>query len=92
MIKYNLTCKCGKVFESWFSSSLEFDSLYKKKLIKDTLKDPDVSKAIRNYSRSKDENQWIPRAISWKFHKLLEFACNKRAKEILSIRRSRKSI
>ena len=34
MIKYNLTCKCGAVFESWFSSSSEFDTLYKKKLIK----------------------------------------------------------
>ena len=34
MIKYNLTCMCGKVFESWFLSSHEFDSLYKKKLIK----------------------------------------------------------
>ena len=34
MIKYNLTCKCGEVFESWFSSSQEFDSLCKKKLIK----------------------------------------------------------
>ena len=34
MIKYNLTCKCGEVFESWFSSSYEFDALCKKKLIK----------------------------------------------------------
>jgi len=34
MIKYNLTCKCGEIFESWFSSSAEFDSLCKKKLIK----------------------------------------------------------
>ena len=34
MIKYNLTCKCGKVFESWFSSSSEYDSLRKKKFIK----------------------------------------------------------
>ena len=34
MIKYNLICKCGKTFESWFSSSHEFDSLSKKKLIK----------------------------------------------------------
>ena len=32
MIKYNLKCKCGKTFESWFLSSLEFDSLCKKKL------------------------------------------------------------
>ena len=34
MIKYNLICNCGKTFESWFSSSNEFDSLCKKKLIK----------------------------------------------------------
>lgn len=34
MIKYNLTCKCGKTFESWFSSSKEFSRLSKKKLIK----------------------------------------------------------
>ena len=34
MIKYNLICKCGKTFESWFLSSSEFDSLCKKKLIK----------------------------------------------------------
>jgi len=34
MIKYNLICKCGETFESWFSSSSRFDSLSKKKLIK----------------------------------------------------------
>ena len=34
MIKYNLICKCGKTFESWFASSSEFDSLIKKKIIK----------------------------------------------------------
>ena len=34
MIKYNLTCECGGVFESWFLNSSEFDSLCKKKLIK----------------------------------------------------------
>ena len=34
MIKYNLICKCGKTFESWFSSSSEFDSLCKKKIVK----------------------------------------------------------
>ena len=34
MIKYNLVCKCGGTFESWFSNSTEFDSLRKKKLIK----------------------------------------------------------
>ena len=34
MIKYNLVCKCGRTFESWFFSSSEFDSLCRKKLIK----------------------------------------------------------
>ena len=34
MIKYNLTCKCGSTFESWFMNSSEFDTLRKKKLVK----------------------------------------------------------
>ena len=34
MIKYNLICKCGHTFESWFLNSSEFDSLCKKKLVK----------------------------------------------------------
>ena len=33
MIKYNLLCECGKSFESWFSTSREFDSLNKKSFI-----------------------------------------------------------
>jgi hypothetical protein len=33
MIKYNLKCKCKKVFESWFLSSEEYETLSKKKLI-----------------------------------------------------------
>ena len=32
MIKYNLACECGKDFESWFSSSTEYDVLKKRKL------------------------------------------------------------
>ena len=34
MIKYNLICKCGRSFESWFLSSSGFDTLCKRKLIK----------------------------------------------------------
>ena len=34
MIKYNLICNCGNTFESWFSSSSEFDFLCKRKLMK----------------------------------------------------------
>ena len=33
MIKYNLKCKNNHEFESWFSSSIEFDKLNKKLLI-----------------------------------------------------------
>ena len=33
MIKFNLACECGQTFESWFSSSKEYSSLLKKKLI-----------------------------------------------------------
>ena len=33
MIKYNLICVCEKIFESWFSSSSEYESLKKKNLI-----------------------------------------------------------
>ena len=34
MIKYNLVCKCGQDFESWFSSSTEYDALKKRKLVR----------------------------------------------------------
>ena len=59
----------------------------RKKIINDILTDFDVSKAIRNYSPSKKENPWIPRAIAWRSSRLLEFACTRRAKEVLRIRR-----
>ena len=62
----------------------------RRKIIDDILDDPDVSKTIRNYSRSQTESLWIPRAIAWRSHKLLEFACTRRAKEILRIRRKGK--
>ena len=64
-------------------------TMSRRKMIQDILLDPDVSIAIRNYTRSKDESAWIPRAIAWRFPKLLEFACNKRAKEILKMRKKR---
>jgi glycosyltransferase involved in cell wall biosynthesis len=82
LISYSRSIILGKV-------DLENGKKRRKKLIEDILKDPDVSKAIRNYSCSKNENQWIPRAIAWKFNKLLEFACIIRAKEILRIRRKK---
>jgi glycosyltransferase involved in cell wall biosynthesis len=80
LISYSRSIILGKV-------DLENGKKRRKKLIEDILIDPDISKAIRSYSCSRNESQWIPRGIAWKFRKLLEFACNRRAKEILSIRR-----
>tara|TARA_Y100000590_G_scaffold250170_2_gene281047 strand:+ start:2882 stop:3298 length:417 start_codon:yes stop_codon:yes gene_type:complete len=34
MIKYNLICKCKQTFESWFSTSAEYEVLKRKKLIR----------------------------------------------------------
>ena len=59
----------------------------RRKIIDDILADAEVSIAIRNYSCSKEESSWIPRAIAWRSTRLLEFACNRRAKEILRLRR-----
>ena len=59
MIKYNLTCKCGKTFESWFSSSIKYDSLKKKKLINCIYCDStSVKKSIMapNLSRKSNKN------------------------------------
>lgn len=59
----------------------------RKKIINDVISDSEVSNAIRNYSTSKKESPWIPRAIAWRSSRLLEFACTRRAKEVLRIRR-----
>jgi len=64
MIKYNLTCKCGKTFESWFSSSAEYEVLKKKKLVnciycdstlvKKSIMSPNLpSKSNKNFKRNK---------------------------------------
>jgi len=64
MIKYNLTCKCGKTFESWFSSSAEYEVLKKKKLVnciycdstlvRKSIMSPNLpSKSNKNFKRNK---------------------------------------
>ena len=64
MIKYNLTCKCGKTFESWFSSSVEYEVLKKKKLVnciycdstlvKKSIMSPNLPrKSNKNFKRNK---------------------------------------
>ncbi len=59
-----------------------------RKLISDILTKEEVKKAIKNYSCSEKENKWIPRAISWKMSRLLEFMCFRRAKQIISLRQN----
>jgi glycosyltransferase involved in cell wall biosynthesis len=80
LVSYSRSMILGKV-------DLENGVKCRRKIIDDILADPDVTKAIRNYSRSQEESPWIPRAIAWGSPKLLEFACNRRAKQILRIRR-----
>jgi len=83
LVSYSRNMLLGKV-------ELENGVKCRRRIIDDILADLDVSKAIRNYSRSQKESPWIPRAIAWRSHKLLEFACTRRAKEILRIRRKDK--
>jgi len=62
MIKYNLICKCKQTFESWFSSSLEFDSLRKKKLIKCIYcESSDVKKTVMAPNLSSKSNKILKR-------------------------------
>jgi len=80
LVSYSRSMIQGKV-------DLENGIKCRRKIIDDILADPDVSKAIRNYSRSQAESPWITRAIAWRSRKLLEWACARRAKEILLLRR-----
>ena len=58
MIKYNLICKCGNAFESWFSASSEFDSLLKKKVIKCIYcESSDVEKTVMAPRLARKSNQ-----------------------------------
>ena len=58
MIKYNLKCKCGATFESWFLGSNEFDSLSKKKLIKCIYcESPTIKKSVMAPNLSSKSNK-----------------------------------
>ena len=76
MIKYNLICKCGETFESWFLNSHEFDSLCKKKLIKcincesSSVRKSVMAPNLSNKTKKSYENKKIQKNIK---KKLLEF-------------------
>ena len=84
MIKYNLICKCDKIFESWFLNSEEFDSLSKKKLVsciycdstsvKKSLMAPNLSsKSNKNIKKNKLERKMRKELIN--FRKYIEKNC-----------------
>lgn len=75
-----------------FNGKVNFENGIKcrRKIIDEIIADPDVKRTIKNYSCLKGESQWIPRAIAWRSRMFLEFACNKRAKELVQKVKKRK--
>ncbi len=82
MIKYQLKCECGVEFESWFSSSKEYDRLEKKKLLscqcgksknicKKLMAPQIVSKKELNTKISKQENFY--KTVNKKLRDLREY-------------------
>ena len=84
MIIYNLKCKCGATFESWFLSSYEFDSLNKKKLIKciycessvikKSVMAPNLSSKSNKISKKMKLERNIKKQL-WNFRKYIEKNC-----------------
>jgi len=67
MIKFDLSCKCGETFESWFSSSDEYASLRKKKLLKCIYCDStSVKKSIMAPNLSSKSNQKLDKGKDFK--------------------------
>jgi len=82
MIKYLLKCICKKEFESWFSSSIEYEKLKKKKLIEcifcksitveKSIMSPYVArKKINKFNRTLESKEFIK--IKKNLHKLKKF-------------------
>ena len=84
MIKYNLMCKCGRTFESWFYNFLEYEKLKKKKLIsciycnsreiEKTIMSPRLSSKSNKISKSKKTDINIKKQLI-EFRKYIEKNC-----------------
>ena len=84
MIKYNLICECKKTFESWFSSSVEYETLKKKKLInciycestvvKKTIMSPNLSSKSNKSSKITKFEKNIKKQLL-EFRKYIEKNC-----------------
>tara|TARA_B100000029_G_scaffold467005_1_gene502947 strand:- start:677 stop:1093 length:417 start_codon:yes stop_codon:yes gene_type:complete len=58
MIKYKLECECGEIFDSWFSNSIEYEQLNKKKMISCVCgKSNSVKKSIMGPNLSSKSNK-----------------------------------
>ena len=79
MIKYNLICECEQIFESWFSSSAEYDILMRKQLInciycnstsvKKTIMAPNLSsKSNQTSKRTKFEKNIKKQLLNFRRH------------------------
>ena len=84
MIKYNLECECGYSFESWFSSSVEYESLIKKKLVnciqcnsalvKKTLMAPNLSGKSNKIKKNNKFEKMVKKELI-EFRKYIERNC-----------------
>tara|TARA_B100000686_G_C16535915_1_gene834805 strand:+ start:338 stop:754 length:417 start_codon:yes stop_codon:yes gene_type:complete len=84
MIKYNLSCACGKLFESWFSSSSEYDLLKNKKLInciycnstdiKKSVMAPNLASKSNKISKKLKEENKVKKQL-YEFRKYIEKNC-----------------
>ena len=54
------------------------------------IQDKAISEAIKFYIPSDKESHLIPKAIAWKSRIFIEYACNRRAKQTIKMRRSGK--
>tara|TARA_B100000700_G_C14893040_1_gene783650 strand:- start:19 stop:1113 length:1095 start_codon:yes stop_codon:yes gene_type:complete len=63
----------------------------RRKIISEIINDPTITKAARNYTISKQESFWIPKAIFLRSQFFLEFACDIRANQTIKMRRKGKS-
>ena len=75
MIKYNLKCSNGHEFISWFSDSLEFDKLNKKKLLECIYcSSKKINKSIMapmiSATKLKETNEFIDQSLSMEKNKL----------------------
>ena len=84
MIKYNLLCKCGKSFESWFSDSVEYENLKKRKLINciycnsSSVKKSIMSPNLKSKSNKISKNVKLEKSIKKQlinFRKFIEKNC-----------------